>query len=70
MAFDELFDIVEGNGWVAGTGETVPVEESDLETMRDTILEAHRTLVALTDDNKERFAEVVAALEREALDDW
>lgn len=70
MAFDELFDIVEGNGWLAETGEMVPVEESDTETMRDTILEAHRTLAALTDDNRERFADVVAALERETIDDW
>lgn len=70
MAFDELFDIVEGNGWVAETGEMVPLEESDLETMQDTILEAHRTLMALAEDNRERFAEVVAALERDEFDDW
>lgn len=70
MAFDEIFDIVERNGWVAEWGEMVPVEESDLETMRDTILEAHRTLAALTEDNRERFAEVVAVLERAAIEDW
>jgi anti-anti-sigma factor len=70
MAFDELFDIVEGNGWSPERGELVPLEESTLATMQDTILEAHRTLVALAENNRERFAEVVAALEREELDDW
>lgn len=70
MGFDEVFDIIEGNGCAAEMGEMVPIEESGLETMRDTILEAHRMLMALREDNREQFGEVVAALEQEGIDDW
>ncbi len=63
MGFDQIFDIVPGNGADGADGEeiqAVPVAEDEL---RKTMLEAHRKLVALSDNGRMQFQDVVACLE-------
>ena len=65
MAFDEVFEIVPDAERAARESRELPIEEVDRESMRRTVLEAHRILMALSEHNRELFRDLVAAFEAE-----
>lgn len=68
VGFDTVFDMVESSQPIPQEGQTLSVLEADRETMRYTILEAHRTLMELNERNRNVFHDVVEALEQERKD--
>lgn len=74
MAFDEVFEI-EDDARVGKPGdaaaadahdEDIPIAPLGPDRARDIILEAHRCLMEMSDENRQRFKDVVAMLESEA----
>ncbi len=63
MGFDEVFDIVAEIKGPCGTDQPIVATETDGATLRQTILEAHRCLMALNERNRDQFADVVKLLE-------
>ena len=63
MAFDDIFHIVETP--LCDTRQLGELPKSDLspDELRARVLQAHRNLMALSDDNRERFRDLVATLE-------
>ncbi|MGD8629780.1 MAG: STAS domain-containing protein [Gammaproteobacteria bacterium] len=64
MALDEVFDIVEDTGPVAGAERELPQADADKETLARTLIDAHRALMELSEHNEEMFRDVVASLEK------
>ena len=64
MALDEVFDIVDDTGVVAGDAEELPHADADKETLARTLIDAHRALMELSEHNREMFRDVVASLEK------
>jgi anti-anti-sigma factor len=65
IGFDEVFDIVDASGRRSFPAEELPAGEPAPDELARTVLEAHRTLMALNERNHALFRDVVAALERE-----
>ena len=65
IGFDEIFDVVNENAHRMLDEEALELPERPGEEMARTVLEAHRSLVALSDENRVRFEEVVSLLEQE-----
>ena len=63
MGFDEVFDIVSDGPGVTEDTQPLSLTEPDRQTLERTILEAHRTLMALNERNRDQFADVVNLLE-------
>ena len=64
MAFGKLFDIRNEpcvNGEVI---KEIPAVSEDPETVRIKVIEAHRVLMDISDENRERFQDLMTALER------
>ena len=64
MAFDEVFDLVAGEHAHPGASHVISSEPGTREETVQTVLQAHRALMALSEHNLETFREVVQALER------
>ena len=64
MALDEVFDIVEEGGIQTGMAREVPRQNADRKTLVRTLIDAHRTLMELSEQNHEMFRDVVASLEK------
>jgi len=65
MGFDNVFVIVnEASDEVGPLGE-LPTQLVSEEALREQVLEAHRVLMSLNSENKERFRDLVEALENE-----
>ena len=65
VGFDDVFDLVDESGHAVLYGQELGLTDStEAETAR-IVLAAHRELMALNDDNKERFHDVVSMLENE-----
>ncbi len=65
VGFDEVFNIVaEGGAAPTGLAET-PLGESDIPVSSRLLLEAHRTLMDLNEENRLRFRDMVQAFEEE-----
>jgi anti-anti-sigma factor len=66
MCFDQIFDIVTDptNFSIDGEGEIAPEPQSQ-EDLLHTMLDAHRTLVSLSEADRLQFQDVVACLESE-----
>jgi len=64
MAFDEVFDIVTHAPLAAGAEKELARQSPDKETLRRTVLEAHRALIDLSECNEEMFRDVVTTLEK------
>jgi anti-anti-sigma factor len=64
MALNEVFDIVEDSSVDTRTAQEVPLEESDRESMAQSLIQAHRALMELSEHNRELFRDVVASLEK------
>jgi len=65
IGFDEVFDIVDETGHPMLEGEEVGLNISTGPEMALTVLEAHRTLMAIGEDNKARFKDVVELFEQQ-----
>jgi anti-anti-sigma factor len=66
MGFDDVFHIVETELNHSGQLGELPPVPSDTEDMRQRVLEAHRTLMAMNATNREAFQDLVTTLESEA----
>ncbi len=64
MSFHEIFHIVDQR-WNAQTGTQVPIEPTSEGALLHTMLEAHQTLLRMSEENKARFSDVVMWLEAE-----
>jgi len=66
MGFDQIFNIVtEGPREAALSGHELRTETPSQEQVRQTMVEAHRTLMGLSDAGRLQFRDVVACLESE-----
>lgn len=74
MSFDELFEIVKpsappdgalGNGSAVNGEEAIDAGHPTRRELSETMLDAHRALMALNEDSRLQFQDVVAALEAE-----
>ncbi len=63
MGFDEVFDIVADTAPPPADHRTLPVTTPDRASLGQTMLDAHRTLMALNERNRQEFADVVSLLE-------
>jgi anti-anti-sigma factor len=63
MGFRTVFDIVDATGECLEGGTELAPTSVDREQLRATMLNAHRTLMELNENNKEMFRDVVIALE-------
>lgn len=66
MGFDDVFHIVEEPLEHVGQLGELPLSETSQEGLRRRVIEAHRTLMAMNESNREAFEDLVAALEGEA----
>ena len=64
MALDEVFDIVEDTCLETDATQEVPQKNTDRETLERTLIDAHRALMDLNENNREMFRDVVTALEK------
>lgn len=64
MGFDDIFHIIEEPLSDAGQLGELPTLETDEDDVRQRVLDAHRVLMNLNDDNRESFRDLVSALER------
>lgn len=69
MCFDEVFDIVKGETAGGVADAEIPLEAPREAALSHTILNAHRTLMALNETNRELFRDVVTLLEQRAAGD-
>ena len=66
MSFDQIFDIVTESTRPPGdTGGEIEPEPQSQEELLHTMLDAHRTLVSLSEADRLQFQDVVACLEAE-----
>jgi len=63
MSFDQVFNIIEDR--IDGTDnlDELPCMEASEQDTREQVLEAHKILMGLSDDNKAKFQELVSMLE-------
>jgi anti-anti-sigma factor len=64
MAFDEVFDLVAGEDGHPGASDVIRSEPGTREETVQTVLQAHRALMKLSQHNHQTFREVVRALEQ------
>ena len=65
IGFNEIFDLVDEAAHPVVEDEALELPERFDEESTKTVLAAHRTLIALSDENRVRFEDVVRLLERE-----
>ena len=63
MGFNRLFELRESMFANSGLTSDIPMVPSSKDKMRDKVLEAHRTLMELSEENKDQFANFVTTLE-------
>lgn len=63
MAFRKIFDIREQDCNAATDVAEIPAVKGDEETARQKVIEAHRVLMTMSEENRERFRDLIAALE-------
>lgn len=68
MGFDHVFDIVGDCATPIAEAQPLPIERADQGILSRTVLEAHRTLMALNERNRNQFADVVNLLEQQGAD--
>ena len=64
MGFDRVFEIHTEAVTRQSDLEELPVVPCSEEEMRDTVIEAHKVLMGLNEENRARFHELVTTLER------
>lgn len=65
MGFDTVFRIVESSKPLPGEVQVLAESDADRDAVADIVLEAHRTLMAMNEHNREMFRDVVTAIEKE-----
>ena len=65
IGFDEVFDIVDETGHIMTDGEELGLQEDTGPETAQTILNAHRTLMSISEDNKARFKDVIELFEQQ-----
>jgi hypothetical protein len=63
MGFQRLFDLHEEMCATVEFGREIPMVPGTEQAVREKVVEAHRVLMDLSDDNKARFKDLMAALE-------
>lgn len=63
MAFGKLFDIREESCLDPDAITEVPAVSGDEESVKAKVIEAHRTLMDLSDENRERFKDLMTVLQ-------
>lgn len=64
MGLDRLFEMHEKSCCNTGCGQSIPMVPGSEADVRQRVIDAHRVLMNVSDDNRERFSELVASLER------
>ncbi len=64
MAFGKLFDIREENVLNGSVVRDIPAVNDEPEVVREKVIEAHRVLMDLSEENRERFQDLMTALEQ------
>lgn len=63
MGFQRLFDLHEEVCGTAESGDEIPSIDGSEEAVKAKVVEAHRVLMDLSDENKARFKDLMAVLE-------
>jgi anti-anti-sigma factor len=63
MSFDQVFNIIEERIDGDDTLDELPTIEASEQDTKEQVLEAHKILMGLSDDNKAKFQELVSMLE-------
>jgi anti-anti-sigma factor len=66
MAFGKLFDIRQENFVNGEVIREIPAVNDDPEVVREKVIEAHRVLMDISEENRERFKDLVTVLEKGA----
>ena len=64
MGLDRLFEIHERTCCATGCSQLIPMVPGSEDKVREQVLEAHRVLMGVSEENRARFAELVAHLEQ------
>lgn len=64
MGLDRLFELHEKTCCSTGHNQVLPMVPGSEDTVRAQVLEAHRVLMDVSPDNRERFRDLVSTLER------
>ncbi len=64
MGLDRLFVMHEKTCCATGCSQMIPMVPGSEDDVRERVLEAHRVLMDMSDDNRARFADLVSTLER------
>ena len=64
MAFDRLFDVREEECNRLEDIDEIPAVQDDEAAVKEKVIEAHRVLMGLSDENRVRFQDLMTALER------
>lgn len=67
IGFDEVFDIVDEAGHAMNNCQELGLQDNTGPDMARTVLDAHRILITIGDDNKARFQDVVELLEQQLV---
>ncbi|MBT4521590.1 MAG: STAS domain-containing protein [Halieaceae bacterium] len=63
MGFQRLFDLREGDCTGAEGVQEIPVVMGSEQVVKEKVVEAHRALMGISEENRERFQDLMAALE-------
>ena len=63
MGFQRLFDIREQRCEESGSSNEIPTVAGSEDAVKNKVIEAHRVLMDLSDENRERFKDLIAVLE-------
>ncbi len=63
MGLDRLFEMHEKTCCATGCNAALPMVPGSEDEVRERVLDAHRVLMDVSDDNRERFQDLVASLE-------
>ena len=64
MGLDQLFEMHQRTCCATGCSQPIPMVPGSEDTVRERVLEAHRVLMDVSDENRARFSDLVASLER------
>ncbi len=64
MGLDRLFEMHEKTCCATGCAQMVPMVPGSEDEVRERVLEAHRVLMDVSQENRARFADLVSTLER------
>lgn len=64
MGFQQLFEVHEEACGSPEIIHTIPVVQGSEQAVKEKVIEAHRVLMGLSDENRDRFKDLMAALER------